>query len=63
MSQSGNMTMEFYQKLQGFLQKELTAVEKTIQEEESLAERIRLERIRATMKELLDHAAFCTKGK
>ena len=57
------MTMEFYQRLQSFLQKELTAVEKAIQKEESLVEQIRLERIRATMKELLDHAAFCTKGK
>jgi len=57
------MTMEFYQKLQNFLQKELTAVEEAIQKEESLTEQIRLERIRAVMKELLDHVTFCTKGK
>jgi len=55
--------MEFYQKLQNFLQKELTAVEEAIQKEESLTEQIRLERIRAVMKELLDHVTFCTKGK
>lgn len=56
------MTMEFYQRLQSFLQKELTAVEEAIQKEESLVEQIRLERIRATMKELLDDIAFCAKG-
>jgi len=57
------MTSVFHQKLVDFLQEQLPAVEKAIAEEESLAEQIRLERIRAAMKELLDHAMVHEKGK
>ncbi|MBU7028597.1 MAG: hypothetical protein HXS48_16805 [Theionarchaea archaeon] len=54
---------EFYQRLIYFLQKELPAVEEAINQEQSLPELIRLQRIRAMMKELLDHALFYSKGK
>jgi len=54
---------EFYQRLIHFLQKELPAVEEAINQEQSLPEQIRLQRIRSMMKELLDHALFYNKGK
>ena len=57
------MTSVLCQKLVEFLQEQLPAVEKAIEKEESLAEQIRLERIRAMMKELLDHAMVYKKGK
>ena len=54
---------EFYQRLISFLQKELPAVEKALEREESLPEQIRLQRIRALMRELLDLIQFYSKGK
>jgi len=54
---------EFYENLIHFLQNELPAVEKAINQEQSLPELIRLQRMRAMMKELLDHALFYSKGK
>ena len=57
------MASVIYQKLVDFLQEQLPAVEKAIEEEESLAEQIRLERVRAAMKELLDHAMVYRRGK
>jgi hypothetical protein len=54
---------DFYQRLIYFLQQELPAVERAIIQEESLPEQIRLQHIRAMMKELLDHAQFWGKGK
>jgi len=54
---------DFYENLIHFLQKELPAVEKAINREQSLPELIKLQRMRAMMKELLDHALFYNKGK
>jgi len=54
---------DFYQRLSHFLQKELPAVEEAINWEQSLPEQIRLQRIRAMMKELLDYVLFYNKGK
>jgi hypothetical protein len=54
---------EFYHKLILFLQEQLPAVEKALKQEESLPEQIRLQRIRALMRELLDHAQFYSKGR
>jgi len=54
---------EFYENLIHFLQKELPAVEEAINQEKSLPEQIRLQRVKAMMKELLDHALFYNKGK
>lgn len=53
----------FYQRLINFLHKELPAVESALEQEESLPEQIRLQRISAMMRELLDYAQFHSKGK
>jgi hypothetical protein len=46
----------FYQSLISFLQQELPAVAKAIEQTESLSEQIRLQHIERMMRELLDYA-------
>ena len=45
---------EFYETLIHFFEEELPAVERAIDQEKSLSEKIRLQRVRGMMKELLD---------
>lgn len=52
---------EFYENLIHFFEEELPALERAIDQENSLSEKIRLQRVRRMMKELLALAQLYTR--